>query len=140
MTVETVTLHLPQEMLQRLQRMAEVTRQSVEDVAFQTIKGNLPPLIDDVPVELRARLADLQTLSDKALWDVVQETLPTTQWQRHEQLLIKNETGALTASERAELERLRAATDQFVLRRSFALALLKWRGYTISQQNTPAPR
>ncbi len=39
--------------------------------------------------------------------------------------------GTLTAAERAELARLREETDRFVLRRSYALALLKWRGHTV---------
>ncbi len=33
-----------------------------------------------------------------------------------------------------KLDRLRQATDRFVLRRSYALAILKWRGHTIAQE------
>jgi hypothetical protein len=45
--------------------------------------------------------------------------------------LQKAEAGALTAKEEAQLTALREATDRFVLRRSYALALPKWRGHTI---------
>ena len=69
--------------------------------------------------------------SDQALLIVAQESVPSEQWRRHEHLLSKNQDGALTESERAELTRLRMAADRLVLRRSYALALLKWRGYTL---------
>lgn len=131
MTVQTITLDLPQDIYQRLQRMAEATHQPVEEVMFQTIRGNLPPSVDDLPSELRDKLASLHNLSDKALWAIAKESLPPDQWRRHEHLLRKNQAGTLTNAEREELARLRAATDRFVFRRSYALALLKWRGYTL---------
>jgi len=131
MTVQTITLDLPKAIYQRLRRMAEATHQPVEEVMFQTIRGNLPPLVDDLPLELRDELASLQNVSDEGLWAVAKESLPPDQWRRHEHLLRKNQAGALTSAEREELTRLRAATDRFVFRRSYALALLKWRGYAL---------
>jgi len=113
---------------QRLQRMAEAIQRPVEEVTFQTIRGNLPPSVDDLPPELRDELAAVQNLDDKALWAIVKESLPPDQWRRHEYLLRKNQEGTLTAAEQEELARLRAATDRFVFRRSYALALLKWGG------------
>ncbi len=38
----------------------------------------------------------------------------------------------LTPAEQGELAALREATDRFVTRRSVALALLQWRGHTIT--------
>ncbi len=139
MTVQTVTLDLPEDIYQRLQRVAEAIQQPVEKVVFQTIRGNLPPSIDDLPPELRDELAALQSLDDKALWAIAKEPLPAEQWRRHEHLLHKNQTGTLTAAEREELARLRAATDRFVFRRSYALALLKWRGYSLPLSENQAP-
>ena len=131
MTVQTIALDLPEDIYERLQRMAEATNQPLEKVMFQTIRGNLPPSVDDLPSELRDELASLQDLSDKALWAIAKDPLPPDQWRRHEHLLGKNQSGTLTNAEREELSRLRAATDRFVFRRSYALALLKWRGYTL---------
>jgi len=129
MTVQTITLELPKDIFQRLQRVAQATRQPVEEVMFQTIRGNLPPSIDDLPPELRDDLAILQNRSDEALWAIARESLPPAQWRRHKHLLRKNQASTLTGAERKELARLRTATDRFVFRRSYALALLKWRGY-----------
>ena len=131
MTVQTIALDLPEDIYERLQRMAEATNQPVEEVMFQTIRGNLPPSVDDLPPELRDELASLQGLSDRALWIIAKEPLPPDQWRRHEHLLGRNQAGTLTDAEREELSCLRVATDRFVFRRSYALALLKWRGYTL---------
>jgi hypothetical protein len=111
--------------------MAMALRRPLEEVASQTIRGNLPPAVDDLPAELQNELAAWSSLSDERLWEIAREPLPADQWRRHRRLLRKNEAGALTDAEREELARLRAATDRFVLRRSYVLALLKWRGYSL---------
>jgi hypothetical protein len=110
--------------------MANVSHRPLEDVLFQTIRGNLPPRLDDVPPDQRRSMADLQRFDDDALWAVAREPLPTQPWRRHQYLLRKVETNSLTDSERSELADLREATDHYVIRRSYALALLKWRGYS----------
>jgi hypothetical protein len=98
---------------------------------LQTIRGNLPPSLDDLSPELRCVVADLQHMSDEALWAVTKEQLPPQQWRRHQRLLRKAQEGTLAAAEHQELAELRAAVDRFVIRRSYALALLKWHGHTI---------
>jgi len=98
---------------------------------LQTIRGNLPPSLDDLSPELRCVVADLQHMNDEALWAVTREPLPPHQWRRHQRLLRKGQEGTLSAAEHQELAELRAAVDRFVTRRSYALALLKWHGHTI---------
>jgi hypothetical protein len=131
MATETVQVQLPEEVYERLKEMANVSNQPLEDVLFQTIRGNLPPRLDDIPPDQRGSIGDLQGFDDEALWAVAREALPTRQWRRHQYLLRKVETNSLTDSERSELAGLREATDHHVIRRSYALALLKWRGYTV---------
>lgn len=131
MTTQVVNIALPEEIYQRLQEAATLTQRPLEDVIFQTIRGNLPPVLADLALEHRGLVADLQRLGDDALWAVGKDALPTLQWRRHQHLLHKGEQGALTPDEEAELAGLREAADRFVTRRSYALALLKWRGHTI---------
>ncbi len=131
MAFQTVTLRLPEDIYWRLQRAAQTIQRSLEDVMFQTIRGNLPPTMDDLPADLQDKLVVLSTLNDDALWKIAREPLPPDQWRRHQRLLHKNEDSTLTSAEGEELARLRAVTDRFVLRRSYALALLKWRGHTL---------
>ena len=51
MTLQTITLRLPEESYRRLQGMATALRRPLEEVASQTIRGNLPPAVDDLPAE-----------------------------------------------------------------------------------------
>ena len=129
--MQSVNIELPEEIYQRLNDMATVTQRPLAEVIFQTIRGNLPPTPDDLPPQQRDLVADLQLLDDEALCAVAREPLPKQRWRRHQRLLGRAETSALTSTERTELTPLREATDRFVIRRSYALALLKWRGYTI---------
>lgn len=134
MTTPPITLQLPEDIWHRLERMAEATHQPLEEVLVQSIQGNLPPSVDDLPADLQGEMAALQDVNDDALWAIAKETLPKDQWRRHQVLLGKNSSRGLTEAQRVELSQLRHMTDRLVLRRSYALALLKWRGHTL-----PAP-
>ena len=128
---QTIPIQLPEAIYQRLQQVAHATHHSIEEVVLQTIRGNLPPSLDDLSPELHGAVADLQRMSDEALWAVTKEPLPPHQWRRHQRLLRKGQEDTLSAAEHQELAALRAAADRFVTRRSYALALLKWHGHTI---------
>ncbi len=131
MSAQMINIQLPSEIYQRLKRVATATNQPLEAVLVQTLRGNLPPSIDDISPDLRHLVIDLQPLSDETLWEIVKAPLPATQWRRHERLLRKAQKESLTVAEQSELSSDRTAADQYVTRRSYALALLKWRGYTI---------
>lgn len=131
MTTQTINIQLSDDIYRRLHDMAAATDRSLEDVLVQTIRGNLPPTLDDLPAEQRNLVADLERLNDKALWNIVKEPPPTQSWRQHQRLLRKAEDGALTHVERAKLAELRETTDRSVIRRSYALALLKWRGHAV---------
>ena len=131
MTVHPIHIQLPEAIYQRLQRVAEVTNQPLQTIVLQTIRGNLPPSLDDLSPEWREAIADLPALSDEALWAIAQEPLPSRQWRDHQRLLHKMQEDILTEAEKAELAALRTDADRSVIRRSYALALLKWRGHTL---------
>ena len=80
---------------------------------------------------MQDELSTLVGMSDADLWALTRNSLPPDQWQRHEKLLEKNELGELSGADQEELSHLRDAVDRFVLRRSCALALLKWRGHAL---------
>jgi hypothetical protein len=135
---QTIPIQLPEAIYQRLQQVAHATHHSIEEVVLQTIRGNLPPSLDDLSPELHGVVADLQHMSDEALWSVAQEPLPPQQWRRHQRLLRKGQENTLSAAEHQELAELRAAVDRFVIRRSYALALLKWHGHSIPTEQDEA--
>jgi len=130
--MQEMTVRLPETVFHRLLGMAQTSHQSVDEVLFQSIRGNLPPLVDDLPPEMRDEVARLVQLRDDELWAMINAPLTESQWHRHEELLEKNAANELSYREMNELATLRDAVDRWVLRRSYAAALLKWRGYALS--------
>jgi len=131
MTVQTVNVKLSLATYRRLERLAATIRQPLDRILAQSIRGNLPPSLDDLPADLREDMASLVNLSDDDLWAVARGSLEARQWSEHQRLLRKNIAGKLTERETVKLESLRGETDRYVTRKSFALALLKWRGYSL---------
>lgn len=131
MTIQTVNVALPRAVYRRLERLAATMHLPIEQMLAQTINGNLPPALEDAPVALRAELASWFDLSDEDLWAIARRAFDARVWKEHQRLLRKNTEGDLTPRERENLERLRTQADQYVARKSFALALLKWRGYAL---------
>ena len=132
MGLQTLTVEFPDVVLQRLESLAAATNQPLDAILLQTVRGNLPPALEDIPVEYRGDLISLLKLSDEDLWAVARVPADARQWRRHESLLHKNADSILSDDERRELDQLRAERDRLVYRKSFAMALLKWRGYELS--------
>jgi hypothetical protein len=87
-----------------LARIAELTHQTIESLTVQSIKSNLPPTVESAPLDV--------------------------QQQRHLALLERNqETESM--SHRQELRKLGQAASQLMLKKAYAWAILRWRGYRI---------
>ncbi|MFE1744618.1 hypothetical protein [Coleofasciculus sp. H7-2] len=130
MATRQLTVELPEAVFQRLARIAELTDQSLEALAVQSITSNLPPSSENAPPEIQTELFVMQTLPVQELLKVAHSHLPSTQQQRHLVLLEKNQTGLITApDERQELRDLGKASDQLMLRKAYAWAILRWRGH-----------
>jgi hypothetical protein len=124
----TLTLTLPRPVFERLQGMAEATRQPLEQIIRQSIEGNLPPDVSDAPAEMQGELLLLQTLSVAELEQIALSQIPAESQARHLALLERNSAGELTLQERRELARLRQEADQLMVRKAYAWALLRWHG------------
>ncbi len=131
MTIHELTVQLSGLIYRRLEHIAQETNQPVETIALTSIAGNLPPSLDDVPVDLRKELRALQTLDDDALWAVARSKLDSVQQARLETLLARNSADMLTKAEQEELAHLGDETDQMNLRKAQAYALLRWRGFPL---------
>ncbi len=57
MSEQTIAVDLPQPLYQRLQRLADVTHQPIADLVLQAIDQNVPPLLDDLPTDMRQHLS-----------------------------------------------------------------------------------
>ena len=123
----TVNVQLSEQTFRRLQRAAEVTHRSVEDVLASTVEVALPSFAN-VPEPLASDLAAMDMFSDDALWAAAESALSRAQQRRLNQLAHAGGLRALTPAESAELAQLIDLRDQAVLRRARALSLfsLSW--------------
>lgn len=126
----TVHVPLPRPLFQRLQRIAEVTNRSVEDVLTTTVNAALPPM-PDIPADLDEELAAMALFNDESLKAAARSSLAAAQQERLAQLSHVGGERSLTGAEQQELQHLLDLYDRAVLRRAKALAILAQRGYDI---------
>lgn len=131
MVTQEITFPLPESLFLRLQRVAQATQQSFNDVLLYAVEMGSPPAWEDAPAEFQADLAALDRLNDEALWLVVRSQDTETDQERYQDLLDKKAAGLLTEAERQELADLRRQADAFMLRKAHAAALLRWRGHNL---------
>ena len=131
MTPHPVTVNLPKTIYEQLQHVVTSVNRPLEEIVFQSIQGNLAPALEDLPGDLHHELLHLQTLTDQELRVIAKAEVMPAHWSRHQDLLKKKQTTRLSTEEESELMRLRNAVDQEVMQRSYAMALLKWRGSSL---------
>ena len=131
MTGQAITLHLPDHLYQRLGRTADALQWTLGDVVLQSIRVGLPPSLDRVPERFRTDLRVLGRLSNEMLWQITRSDIDDDKAVLYESLLEQNRRGELGKTDQARLNTLREDADLLMLRRSFAYALLKWRGHRI---------
>jgi hypothetical protein len=66
----TITLTLPGDVLQPVQRVAQATKQSVEELLVIALQATLPTL-EGLPPDIMPHLIALESLDDQALWRVL---------------------------------------------------------------------
>ena len=132
---QKLTIELPEPIFRHLKQMAEQTHQPLETLVAQSITGNLPPSVDDAPLEMQADLLAIQQLAVDDLREIAQSQLPPAHQQRHLELLKKRQTASLTPAENQELTNLRLAADRLMLRKAYAWSVLRWRGQRIPALN-----
>lgn len=74
MTMNSVTLQLPESSYKRAQRAAMLLNRSIEDFLESMVNSALPAL-EDASTNLEAEMAKLPTLSDDDLWRVARSQM-----------------------------------------------------------------
>jgi uncharacterized protein (DUF2267 family) len=130
MTVQTITLGLPEIVRKQLESQARAKARPIEEVALQALTRSLPPPVeDDLPASLRAELKAMSRLSDQSLWDIAAGTMNPDKVALYDVLLERLQDQTLTSEGREWLARLRDEADTLMLRKAHAYALLKSRGH-----------
>ena len=132
MAVDAITIHLPDGLYRRLERLASLTQQPLEGLIVKTLSSSLPPLPDDLAPAFRDALLALESLPDDELQQIADATMPEVAYERLSALRDERRERHLISNEQAELDRLSQDADTLVLRKAYAAVLLTWRGQRLS--------
>jgi plasmid stability protein len=137
MPTQSVTLHLPDPLYQRLKRRAEQAHRALEDELLDVVAAAVP-VADDLPAELTEALSPLALLDDQALWRAARTRLAADAAEELEGLHLKQQREGLSASEAEQAAALLRQYERVMLVRAQAAALLKQRGHDVSVLLTAA--
>ena len=127
--MQAVTIKLPDDIYQQLQRTAELTKQPLETVIAQSLSHSLSPLLEEIPADFQPDVFPLLEMDDEALQNEVETTFPADAWSEYEALLQHRKERSLTEVEQARLDELRYQADLLTFRKAYAAVLLKRRGH-----------
>jgi len=137
MSIQDVTLRLPEPLFQRLKQRADQARHSVEDELLDVLAMAVP-VVDELPPDLAEAVSSLATLDDESLWQAARNRMPVDAAEQLEQLHFKRQREGLTAAEVDEAAALLHRHERVMLVRARAAAMLKQRGHDVSVLLTPA--
>jgi len=131
MPYQNITLTLPEALFQRVKETAALASLSLEEALTQFIALSLPPLEDDLPSDIRSKLAALPLSSDAELWQVANSMMDESQQTQLENLAELNKHRQLTAIEQSTLNHLMDEANLVLLRKAEAYRLLARRGHVV---------
>jgi plasmid stability protein len=129
MSIEALTIHLPEGLYQRLQRRARESQRSLEaellDVLSNAVRAD-----ESLPETLAINLAHLDRMTDAELWQAARMRQPKREAAQLERLHLKRQRNeGLSEAEAGVLEELVGKYERLMLVRARAAALLKERGH-----------
>jgi len=135
MTLQTVSIRLPENLYRRVQQRAKNTNRSVADELAVVIEDALATegAWVGVPSDIVEEAAQLHFLDDDHLLRILQWTVPVEKTDRVQTLIQKLEAEGLTTTEEEEIRQLQHYAHRVMLVRAEAAALLQSRGFDISE-------
>jgi hypothetical protein len=127
---QTVTLNLPDDFIQPLERAMRATNQPLEKLLLTALQNALPPL-EGLPADVIADLEELELLDDEELRRVLLETVPKKTQKRISNLLTRQQTPPLNEDAATQLAALQKQADLVMLRKARAAVLLRFRGHRL---------
>ncbi|MBM4461002.1 MAG: hypothetical protein FJ011_25105 [Chloroflexi bacterium] len=132
MTLQTMTLHLPAPLYNRLKQRAERSRRTVETELLEAAAVGVQTE-EELPDDLARLEASLRFLDDTALWRATESCLPVEVATRIEELHLKRQFEGLTPIETQDLIGLMRRYEENLLVRAHATLLLKQRGHDVAR-------
>jgi hypothetical protein len=138
MSLQSVTLSLPETVYEQIQRAAVKTKRRVDEIMAEAVAA-VAPVMDSAPQNLRSVLAQMAYLNDAALWQAARATMTVEQRERLQSLHDKQQREALKTEEKVEEQILLTLYRETLLIRAQAAVILKMRGYSIADPEQFAP-
>lgn len=129
MTMQRITIDLPESLYNHLVRASELARLPVADIVRDSLANSLSPLLDDIPPEYQADVFPLLQMDREELLAEARRVFPPDQWVRYESLLEQKKGAMLPSDEEKELFELKRQADVLMFRKGYAAVLLKRLGY-----------
>ena len=133
----SITLQVPDELLQCSQRGAKAARRLLEEFLLERLSEAMSPLADNLPSTVQAALQTIEQLDDGTLEQIMREQLPPARQRVYSRLLAKQRQGALTPREQATLQTLGDEARLLTLKAAHAAMVLKWRGHGLPTPAAP---
>ena len=129
MAEKTITLHIPEELYEQVERAAQASERPLETLFLDSISlfMNFPQM----PQQLNKWMEQLSSYTDTQLWGVIYHRLAENDALRLSELSDKNKQGTISVQEWDELTNLLHLVDRDMLLRSEALLLLQQRGHDV---------
>ncbi len=131
MSVQSITLNLPTALYTRLKRRAEQSRRTIEAELLEVVAAAIP-VADELPADLSEAISPLALLDDEALWRAARSRLAPEATTQIESLHLKRQREGLSETEAQTLAGLMRQYERAMLVRAQAAALLKARGFDVS--------
>lgn len=129
MSMQKITIDLPESLYNHLIRASELARLPVADIVRNSLAHSLSPLLEDIPPEYQVDVYPLLQMDRNELLAEIRRVFPPERWARYESLLIRKKEAALTSDEEEELSDLKREADVLMFRKGYAAVLLKRQGY-----------
>jgi hypothetical protein len=123
----TITLTLPERIMEQAQQAATALQQPVEEVLRDLLVAVLPTM-QDVPDDMQAELIRMTWLESQELWRIAREQMSIAVQEQLQQLIHLQGQRPLTPDEQAQLDALRQDYGRMTLLKARAYALLSLRG------------
>jgi hypothetical protein len=135
MTLQTVSIHLPENLYRQVQQRAKGKNRSVADELAIVVEDALSTADAwvGVPTKIAEEAEQLRYLNDEHLLRTAQLTVPAEKSERMQTLSQKFKAEGLTAVEAEEIRQLQYYAQRIMLIRAEAAVLLQERGFDISQ-------
>jgi hypothetical protein len=118
-----VTINLPDEVYQRADRFARLANRDLASIITDTFVSSLPPISSKIDT-----LQPVGQMSDPAVLELANSSMPEPQDDRLSELLAKQREGELTLEEPQELESLMQIYNEGWLRKTAGLVEAVKRG------------